>query len=129
MQTSVPAVDTKVAHDSAAAPLSCGLGVPGGKPAKLSQIVDPERALYLGSTPPPLQSTVLLAQGPKGDTLICTLGDHERALYTAPASLQPQSASSLEGPGSQQKRLSSATLEILKGPYTQFQPLPTTVCE
>ena len=40
-----PAVETEVAHEQALAPLSHGVGAPGGKPAKLSQTVDSERIL------------------------------------------------------------------------------------
>lgn len=43
--TLVPAVETEVAHEQALAPLSHGVGDPGGKPAKLSHTVDSERIL------------------------------------------------------------------------------------
>lgn len=80
IQTSVPAVDSEVVHELALARPSHGPGVPGGKPAKLSQTIDSERA-QLQAPPATVLKQACSHRNPEGESPIYAPRDPERVLY------------------------------------------------
>ena len=115
IQTSDLAVDPEVAHEPAPDPLSHSSGNSRYKNTKLSQTIDSERALYLGSSWTQPQSINSLAGTGTQQKILpaIPLEILKRPILNSSPS-QPQSMRSTPGPGNQWEILMSAHQKIMK---------------